>query len=191
MFKKIFKFLILIYFFSFSSFLAQNNEKLPDESIYNLNILLTDQHNNKILFEELSNNIQIFSMIYTNCKTICPIIISNMKTIEKLLPAKLNSKIKFSLISLDPDRDDINSINNFFVEKKLNNNWSLYRCDKNDVLKIALTTGIKFKKDYETNDYIHSNLIVLIDKKGIIQYYHQGLDKNFDEILKIINDLSH
>lgn len=191
MFKKIFKFLILIYFFSFSSFLAQNNEKLPDESIYNLNILLTDQHNNKIFFEELSNNIQIFSMIYTNCKTICPIIISNMKTIEKLLPAKLNSKIKFSLISLDPDRDDINSINNFFVEKKLNNNWSLYRCDKNDVLKIALTTGIKFKKDYETNDYIHSNLIVLIDKKGIIQYYHQGLDKNFDEILKIINDLSH
>lgn len=191
MFKNIIKFIIVILLFNVSNFYAKTNINFPDESIYNLNILLTDKDNKQILFEDLSNHIQIFSMIYTNCKTICPIIISNMKTIERLLPNNLKSKVKFSLITLDPDRDDVKNINNFFIEKKFNDNWSLYRCDKNDVLKIALSTGIKFKKDYENNDYIHSNLIILIDKNGVIKHYHQGLDKDFNEILKIIHTLSH
>lgn len=192
MFKNIIKIIIIFYILSFSIFSAKDDLKVfPDESIYNLDILLTDRHNNNIHFSNLSNHIQIFSMIYINCKTICPIIISNMKTIEKLLNKNFSEKVKFSLITLDPERDDINSINNFFHEKKFNDNWSIYRCNKNDVLKIALSTGIKFKKDYESNDYIHSNLIILIDRNGVVKHYHQGLDKDFDEILKIIYNLSH
>lgn len=161
---------------------------LPENSIYNININLTDHFNKIKNISELSGKVQIFSMIYTNCKTICPIIVSNMKNIEKLLSPQELENIEFSLLSLDPDRDDVATLNKFFIDKKLKNkNWFVYKSSKDDALKVALLTGIKYKK--EKNDYIHSNLIVILDKYGVINFYHQGLDKNFDNVLKAIKSL--
>lgn len=179
--------IIVVFFFS-CCLLAE--QKFDDMSIYNIDIIVKNKEGNNIKFQNLAGRVQVFSMIYTNCKTICPIIVSNMKTIEKLLPKDIKDKIYFTLVSLDPDRDDLVSLNKFFVEKKLNDHWHLFRAEKKDILNLALATGIKYKKDISSGEYIHSNLIVLIDKDGIIKYYHQGLDKNFNDIIKLIKKLS-
>lgn len=161
---------------------------LTDSSIYNLKIDLLDHRNKTKDISDLSGKVQIFSMIYTNCKTVCPIIVSNMKNIEKLLSKYYLDNIEFTLVSLDPERDDVESLNRFFIEKKLNNkNWFIYKTSKDNTLKLALLTGIKFKK--EQNDYVHSNLIIILDKYGSIKFYHQGLNKDFNEVLKIIKSL--
>lgn len=164
--------------------------ELPEQSIYNIDITMIDRFGNTVKFKELAGKIHVFSMIYTNCKTICPIIISNMKALEKAIPNKYLQHINFLLISLDPDRDTPFSLNNFFLEKKLDERyWTVYKVNKEDVLKIALASGIKYKKDKD-NEYIHSNLIVIIDKNGIIKLHHQGLDKNFNDIVSLIISLS-
>ncbi|HIH2762286.1 MAG TPA: SCO family protein [Candidatus Azoamicus sp.] len=129
-------------------------------------------------------------MIYTNCKTICPIIIANMKAIEKLVLSNGIKNISFSLVSLDSDRDSVETLNKYFYEKKMNPFlWNLYKSSKNETLKLALATGIKYKKE-KNNEYTHSNLIIILDKDGVIKMHHQGLDKNFNLILKLIFDLS-
>jgi len=161
---------------------------LPGESVYNLSSKLTDKYGNEINIKEFEGKVHIFSMVYTNCKTICPIIIANMKNLEKMIPLKYLDNVRFTLITLDPERDTIISLNRFFIEKKLNEKrWSLYKTSLEDTLKIALATGIKYKKD-RNNDYIHSNLIVILDKNGVVRVHHQGLDKNFDNLIKIIID---
>ncbi|HFL8819463.1 MAG TPA: SCO family protein [Candidatus Azoamicus sp. OHIO2] len=181
------QFLFLFLFF-FPVILYSLN--LPDNSIYHIDINMIDRYGKKIKLADLAGKIHIFSMIYTNCKTICPIIISNMKILEQLIPKQYLNNISFLLISLDPERDTIYSLNKFFLEKKLNNDyWNIYKVSTTDVLKIALATGIKYKKDKD-NEYIHSNLIIILDKTGVIQLYHQGLDKNFDAVIKIISQLS-
>ncbi len=172
-------------FISFSSLLFGANF---NNSIYNLDIDLIDKNGRNIKFNSLKGDIHVFSMIYTNCKTICPIIISNMKKIENILEKKKIKNVKFTLFSLDPERDSVESINKFFLDKKLTENkWNIYLTNKYNVLKIALLTGIKYKK--ENDDIIHSNLIILIDQDGIINYYHQGLDQNFEDFIKNIEKL--
>ncbi len=161
----------------------------PSNSIYNLNYKLVDYNGNVHEFKDFSGKVHVFSMIYTRCKTICPIIISNMKAIEKLIPEHLLKNVRFSLISLDPDKDSVDVLYNFFNEKKFDSTrWNLYKTDKNDTLKIALAVGIKYKKE-KNDEYTHSNLIIILDKEGIIRLHHPGLDKNYSNIIDLIASL--
>lgn len=174
---------IFLLFFSFSVFSFSGN------SIYNLNSKLISYNGEVLNLSNFSGKIQVFSMIYTRCKTVCPVIISNMKSIEKLLPEELKGYVNFFLISLDPDRDSVYVLNKFFIEKKFNKDtWNLCKTDKNETLRIALTTGIKYKKE-KNNEYTHSNVIVILDKDGVIKLHHPGLDKNYNQIIDLIKSL--
>jgi len=160
----------------------------PEESIYNLKIELNDKNGRYLDISKLAGKVHIFSMIYVNCKTICPIIIANMKELEKKLTKEQLENIQFTLVTLDPERDNCVSLNRFFFEKKFNEkHWNLYRTTKENTLKLALATGIKYKRD--RTEFIHSNMIGVIDRSGVIRIFHQGLDKNFDDIIKMINFL--
>jgi len=184
--KFCFKFVIFLYFIIMS---VQVNA-FPADSIYNLDLMLLDKDGNEKEFNKLSGKIQVFAMIYTNCKTICPIIIANMKAIEKLIPENDIKNVNFSLITLDPGKDDVKILNKYFKNKKFNNKiWNLYRTTKEDTLKVALTLGLKYKKE-KNNEYTHSNLIILLDDKGVVKIHHQGLDKNYSKMLKTIAEIS-
>lgn len=162
----------------------------PSNSIYNLDINFVDRNGKISQLKDFSGKVQVFSMIYTNCKTICPIIISNMKAIDRLVLLNGINNISFSLVSLDPDRDSVESLNKYFYEKKMNHtSWNLYKSTKDETLRLALAVGIKYKKE-KNNEYTHSNLIVVLDKNGVIKMHHQGLDKNFDSVLKLLFDLN-
>lgn len=175
---------IFFLFFSFSVF------SLPSNSIYNLNSRLISYTGEILNLNDFKGKIQVFSMIYTRCKTVCPVIISNMKAIEKLLPLHLKDNVKFFLISLDPERDSIDVLRKFFIEKNFNTvNWNLCKTDKNETLKIALSVGIKYKKE-KNDEYTHSNVIIILDKSGVIKMQHPGLDKNYNLVIDTIKSLN-
>ena len=183
----------MVNFFIFLFFLVfnVNANNLPSDYIYNLDSNLLEYNGSKLKLSELKGNVQVFSMIYTNCKTVCPIIINNMKLIEKMIPESISNNVGFFLISLDPERDDVDILNIFFKEKNLNvNKWRLFKTTKEETLKIALTTGIKYKKE-KNNEYTHSNLILVLDKNGVIKLYQQGLDKNYTNLIELIKKLSY
>ncbi|HIH2762916.1 MAG TPA: SCO family protein [Candidatus Azoamicus sp.] len=182
---KINKFFLCFFliFCSFSVFSFSGN------SIYNLNSRLISYTGKILDFPSFSGKIQVFSMIYTRCKTVCPVIISNMKSIDKLLPEEIKNHVNFLLISLDPERDSVEVLNKFFNEKKFNKDtWNLCKTDKNETLRIALTAGIKYKKE-KNDEYTHSNVIVILDKDGVIRMHHPGLDKNYNGIIDLIKSL--
>lgn len=173
-------FFVLFFFFINNSY-ATN--LFPSESIYHLNIYLCDQNNDKIYLKNLSGKIQIFSMIYTKCKTTCPIIVENMKILEKLIPKKIKKNVHFSLVTLDPLRDNFETLKKYMKEKNIDyDNWSLFVSSEKETLELAISLGIKYKKENDGN-YIHSNLILLIDTNGVIKFQHPGLMNNFDDIL--------
>jgi len=169
--------------------LSSNCFSYPGDSVYNLNSDLIDKNGATYKLGDLNGKVQVLSMIYTRCKTICPIIIANMKAIEKLLPEEVLDKVQFSLISLDPDKDSVSTLTKFSEEKKMTNRWNLFKTTKEETLKIALALGIKYKKE-NNDEYTHSNLIIILDKEGVIKLHHQGLDKNYSNVIKLIKDLS-
>jgi protein SCO1/2 len=158
-------------------------------SIYNLNSRLINYNGEILDLPNFNGKVQVFSMIYTKCKTVCPVIISNMKAIEKLLSEDLKYDVNFLLISLDPDRDSVDVLNKFFIEKKFSpDRWNLCKTNKSETLRIALATGIKYKKE-KNDEYTHSNVIVILDKEGVIRLHHPGLDKNYDSVIDLIKSL--
>lgn len=184
------KVLVKIKYFFIISFLSFNLYAFSSDSIYNLESELIDKDGKKCVLGDLSGKIQIFSMIYTRCKTVCPIIIGNMKALEKLLPEDLLDNVKFSLVSFDPDRDSVENLYKFFKEKRLNDkHWNLYKASNKDVLRLAVAVGIRFAKELN-DEYTHSNLIIILDKNGVVRMHHQGLNRNYSELLKLLYTLN-
>lgn len=110
--SKIKKIILLIVFISSINF------SLATESVYDLEINFENADGKKINMKDLKGNIQVLSMIYTRCKTICPVIINNMKKIEQEIIKNKIKNVKFTLITLDPENDKTEQIKNFVKEKK-------------------------------------------------------------------------
>ena len=160
-----------------------------DNSIYNLNTVYTNQNGSSLQLKDLRGDIKIVSMIYTRCKTTCPIIIENMKKIFNLLHSDYKDKVHFVLVSLDPNRDTVQDLVEFGNKKGLDFRfWSLLTGSTDNVLQLAVSLGIKYKKELDGN-YVHSNLIIVLDKNGNIRYSHSGLDDNLLKVLKIIYNI--
>jgi protein SCO1/2 len=170
---------VIMFFFSYNCYC------LPSESFYNIDSNAIDINNKLVNLRDLSGRINILSMVYTNCKSTCPLIISNMKRIQYLIPKGMEHKVIFTLISLDPDRDTTKNIRRFFASKRLNSKWNILVTNKTETLKIATALGIKVKKESD-GEYTHSNLIVVLDDKGVIQFKHPALDKNISKIIRFI-----
>lgn len=157
---------------------------LSSESIYDLNIKLQNTDANIVDIKDLKGKIQIFSMIYTRCKTVCPAILSNMKKMEEAIPKNMMDKIQFTLVTLDPENDRTNETSLYAIRKNITH-WNFFRASKEDTLKLALATGIRYKKE-SSNEYTHSNTIVIIGKNGDVKMRQPGLDKDYKKFIKVI-----
>jgi len=185
MLNKLFFFIVYLFVFSFQCLYSY-----PSNSIYNLDSRVIDKVGNNVHISELHGKVHVFSMIYTKCKIICPVILSHMKEIEKRLPNNIAENVKFSLMTLNPDEDDYDTLIRFFFKNRLENNWEFYRTSKEETLKVASALGIKCKKE-KNNEFIHSNSIIVIDKDGVVRLHHLGLDKEFDKIIDLIISLNN
>lgn len=155
-------------------------------SIYNLNTTFVNQDGQVVKLKDIKGEIKVISMIYTRCKTTCPIIVENMKEIFNTLNREYKERVHFILVSLDSKRDTSESLKRFGIEKNLDfSYWSLLTSSTDDILQFAVSLGIKYKKELDGN-YIHTNLILVLDSNGNIKYNHPGLSRELSKVLTII-----
>lgn len=192
--KKLFKyviFVLLTFFILMFSFFAYSQDN--ENSIFNLDIKFVNQEGKDVYLQDLDGTVKVISMIYTRCKTTCPIIVENMKRIERLLTKFGDINVHYILVSLDPTKDTPDDLKNYGIKNELNfTKWSLLTGPVDSVLQLAVSLGIKYKKEVDGN-YIHTNLILLLDKDGNIRYNHpglNGLEGHIDKLVKKIYKIS-
>jgi protein SCO1/2 len=117
-------------------------------------------------------------MFFASCNYACPILVYDMKKIEsKLSPEELKD-YQFVLVTIDPDKDTPEALNEFAKKFNLDlNRWSLLTGDKDDILELAAVLGFKFKKEAD-GQFSHSNLINILNEKGEVVFQHVGLNKD-------------
>ncbi len=82
------------------SFPAVNrNDCLPD-------VILVDQHGNKLSLASLKGEPVLIDFIYTTCGGTCPILTAKMAAAGKLLGGALGKRIRIVSITIDPEHDD-------------------------------------------------------------------------------------
>jgi len=146
----------------------------------------------------VKGKITLLAMVYTHCPDICPMTTHNMQLIEQRLPDNLKNKVKFVVISFDPDRDTPAILKKFAEIRDITfENWSLLSGDKQNTKEVMLKFGIKAipaDSSYNNNgelsySMIHTDRISLIDQDGKLRSNYKGSIANIEMILEDIKYL--
>ena len=138
-------------------------------------------------------------MVYTHCPDICPMTTHNMYLVEQRLPGDLKDKVKFVIISFDPNRDTPNVLKKFAEIRDLTfDSWTFaYPEMIKTQKKLCLNLKLKLFPLIHTYDddgelsysVIHTDRISLIDQEGKLRSNYKGSTANLDMIIEDIKYL--
>lgn len=159
---------------------------VTDQSLYQLDSTWTSDVGREVKLGVLRGRVQVVAMFFSHCEYACPIIIEDMKRIERALPAALRDRVDFLLVSFDTERDTPEALRAFRVNRKLATaHWTLLRGREDDVRELAALLGINYQRDAR-GQFAHSNVIHLLNAEGEVIAQQTGLNKDGAEIVTAI-----
>lgn len=140
---------------------------LPRNSLYQLNVPLTDQDGNRSNWRDGTPGPRIVSMFYTRCEYVCPMLFEGIRSLESSLPASAVQQLRVGLITLDPARDDVAALKRTADQRAGDpSRWRVYRTDEADVRKLAGLLGIQYRR-LSDGEFNHSTVMILLDTNGV------------------------
>lgn len=162
--------------------------KLPDESVYNLSSVWKTQKGNSVPFSSFHGQVTVAAMVFTHCASACPRIVADIQRIERELQPQEREKVRFLLISMDPERDTPERMQEFAGQFQLNDHWTLISSNEDATMEMANILGVRVKK-LSDGGFDHSNTIHVISPSGMIIHQQQGLAVDPAETLAALRGL--
>jgi protein SCO1 len=121
---------------------------------------------------DMKGRINVVDFIFTRCKGPCPIMATKMNELYKLYEGSNN--VQFISISVDPEHDSL-SVLQAYAERQgvTDNRWVFLRGAIDSVVSLS-ENGFKIAADDLPGG--HTTRFVLVDQKGRIRGYYDGLD---------------
>ncbi|HKJ80792.1 MAG TPA: SCO family protein [Ignavibacteriaceae bacterium] len=161
-----------------------------DMSVYLSNGKWADQNGNKADLGKFKNKNVVLAMFFASCQSACPVIVNDMKIIEKTIPENKINNYRFVLVSIDPERDTPRVLKNYARDHNLKSpNWTLLTGSKNDIMELAMMLGFKYSKN-SSGGFTHTNLISFLNDKGEIIFQNDGLVVDMGSVSKTISKLN-
>lgn len=137
---------------------------------------LEDRHRQKISKEALIGKVWIANFLFTSCPTQCPIIVSEVKRIQKALLLKEN--FRNVSISVDPLRDTPEVLSAYADRVGADPfKWMFLTGAKKDIQSLV-QNGFRLSAADDGgalgSDIIHSSKLVLVDHTGRIRGYYDA-----------------
>ncbi len=159
---------------------------ISDQSLYLLDSTWTSDVGREVKLGVLRGRVQVVAMFFSHCEYACPIVVEDMKRIERALPAALRDRVDFLLVSFDSERDTPEALRAFRENRKLGTaHWTLLRGREDDVRELAALLGINYQRDAR-GQFAHSNVIHLLNSEGEVIAQQTGLNKDGGEIVTAI-----
>jgi protein SCO1/2 len=159
----------------------------------------TNQNGKKITNKDYEGKIYVADFFFTTCQTICPKMTDNMVWLQNKI--KDNPKVKLLSHSVFPDEDTVEVLKKYAKEKGvIDEKWNLVTGNQKEIYKIARQSYLVVKtgKPEELFDMVHTENFVLVDQKGRIRGFYNGLnidknvkgEKNLTQLVEDIEFLS-
>lgn len=129
---------------------------------------LMDQNNRKVSNKNMLGKVYLVEFFYARCPTICPVMNSNLKFVDKQVN---NPDFGIISISIDPQNDTPEFLKEHAKRMGVTNpNWHFLTGDRDYIGKIANEFDIYVgdKKD-QAESLNHSGMLALVDKKGNVR----------------------
>lgn len=157
-------------------------------SIYHVESTWKNRRGEPVTLGSLRGKIQVVAMVYTHCEHACPRILADMKRIRDGLSPAAQERTRFTIVSIDPERDTPQRLSSFAEENDLSDEqWTLLNGDDGDVLELAALLGVRYKRVSDT-DFVHSNMITVLDEEGVVAYQRKKLADSQEPILEAIEN---
>lgn len=156
------------------------------------NFSFIDQNNEQLSLEDLNGEVWIADFIFTNCTTVCQPMTLNMSEVQKRLEeAGIDAKIVS--FSVDPTHDTPEVLENFaskFTDDL--SNWHLLSGYTQDKIEEFAKQSFKASATPipDTDQFLHHTSFYLVDQNGIVVKTYDGVNPDFDEIIKDMKALA-
>jgi protein SCO1/2 len=141
---------------------------LPSDSVYQLPLVLTDQHGKARDWRGRRGKPQLVAMFYSNCRYICPLIIEGGKAVQRQLAPAQRAKLGMLYISMDPARDTPARLAEVMRERRIvDAGWTLAAPRPADVRAVAGVLDIRYRQ-LSDGEFNHTSALILLDANGRI-----------------------
>ena len=139
-----------------------------------------------ITLNNLKGKVWVADFIFTTCTMACPMMTGNMNIIHKKY--KKNDNVRLVSISVYPEYDTPEVLTKYASQYDANTSRWYFLTGEESTVKRVIKDGFKIG-DYE-DIIFHSEKFALVDKKGMIRAYYNGMKtEDMKKLKKDINIL--
>ncbi|NNC94042.1 MAG: SCO family protein [Chitinophagales bacterium] len=147
-----------------------------------------DQDSNRVSMVDAGSKILVANFFFTACPSICPEMTNQLSRVQNSLLDE-DDVVIFSF-TVDPERDTPEILasyaDNYDIDPKI---WHLLTGDKKSIYMVARNQFLLpvIEGDGGKEDFIHSELLVLVDQEKQIRGFYDGTDEK--EVDRLMNDI--
>lgn len=149
---------------------------------------LFNQNGQLFYFPTDQNKIIVANFFFTSCSSICPKMTKHLQSVATRFST--DTTIQFISFTVDPERDTPATLKRYAVAYEIDSNqWHLLTGSKKDIYRLARKEFFLTATDGDggPNDFIHSDQLVLLDKRQQIRGYYSGV--NDQQVAQLIHDI--
>ena len=135
---------------------------------------LVNQYGGQTTQQAWEGKIVVADFFFTHCPVVCPKMTRSLKEVQRLY---INDKnLLITSFTVDPERDSAGQLAAYAKKMDIEENWWLLTGNKKDLYRLARKSFLITATDGDggENDFIHSELLILIDKQRRIRGYYNG-----------------
>ena len=167
---------------------AQNKEN-ANSSIFLLDSKWQNQDAEELQLKDLKGKNLVMVMIFTSCRTACPILVADMKKVHDKIEKNKLKDTSLVLISIDPTNDTPEVLKKFAAERNMDSEpWIFLKSDEESTREFANVLAVKYKK-ISPIEFSHSNIISVFNRNGELVSQEKGSGINSDAVAKTVNEL--
>lgn len=156
-------------------------------SVYSLDQSWTSDAGKEVRLADEAQNPTVITLVYTRCKSACPITMGRLKTLHGLLQ-KEGLPARFVLVSMDAAKETNESLAAFRRQYKLGDDWVLLRGSDNEIRTLSVALGMSYREESKGGEFIHSNKIAVLDRTGEVRGVLDGLKSEVSELVPVVRE---
>ncbi len=148
----------------------------------------TDQNGNLVSQKTIEGKTYVADFFFTTCKSICPVMSSEMMKLAQNY--RNDPDIMFLSHTVDPETDSVAQLKSYALAHQADDTrWKFLTGPKKDLYDMARKGyfATATEGDGGTDDFVHTQNFVLVDKFRKIRGFYDGTDST--EMLKLRRDI--
>lgn len=145
-----------------------------------MDVILIDEHGDTVIIGDLIDKPTILNFVYFRCPGICSPLMDGLADAMDATDLVLGKDYQAMTISFDHREDTFLAVkkkNNYLnlMDKKeqAKEGWRFFTSDSANIKALTEATGFRFKPT--GNDFIHAATLIILDPKGKITRYMNGI----------------